>query len=192
MTNPRTRHFGAGEIICWAQHTSNLLPTIAERGWQVVADQPETDGNAREVVWSLPRGGNCHLVVDPDTRVIFAIFTGSAAAEYFDDVRSDGLLATWNDALRELRATSSPMMARVFIDVLGLVAPLEPEASIVVALTQTLADAIDVELQTATVRAMLRLQWPPFEKALSSFASRLPADDGLRHAVEQWLAASAS
>jgi hypothetical protein len=191
MTNQRTlptRHFAAGEIICWAQHTSNLLPAIAARGWHVVADQPESEDSAREVIWAFPGGGNCHLLVDPDTRVIFAIFTGSAAAAHFDDVRSDGLLATWGDALKELRETSSPAMASVFVDALGVIAPLEPEASVSAALCQMLEDATDSELQTATVRAMLRLQWPTFRNALSRFAQRLPADNGLRPAIEQWLA----
>ncbi|PZR09117.1 MAG: hypothetical protein DI536_23070 [Archangium gephyra] len=177
------RPFSPGEVIAWAQHVESLAPAIMARGWPLTAMQPETETNSREYVWALQPEGSCHVVVDAETRVIFAIFTGPAAQQHFEDVRGEGLLFTWETPLKELREASSPDLQAVFIDALGLVAPLEPQPEIVAALHAHALRAVDRRLLNALLRTMARLQWPQFVASFEAVAARPEVDADVREAV---------
>ncbi|MGV3622856.1 MAG: hypothetical protein ACO1OB_18705 [Archangium sp.] len=153
-----TRPFSRGEIIAWAQHVENLAPAIMARGWPMTAMQPETETNSREYVWALEPEGSCHVIVDAETRVIFAIFTGPAAQKHFDEVREEGLLSTWETPLKELRESTSPDLQAVFIDALGIVSPLEPQPEIVAAL-DAFASVDHERVQTSVRRTRALLGW---------------------------------
>lgn len=178
-----SRPFAPGEIIAWAQHVENLAPAIMSRGWPLTAMQPETPSSAREYVWALQPEGSCHVVVDIETRVVFAIFTGPAAQQHFDAVRVEGLLATWQTPLKELNESSSSDLQAAFVDALGLVAPLEPQPEIVAAIDALARHAVDRRLLRSLLRAMARLQWPQFVESFEAVGVRTDIDEDLLEAV---------
>lgn len=179
------RPFSQGEIIAWAQHVENLAPAIMARGWPLTAMQPETETNSREYVWALQPEGSCHVAVDAETRVVFAIFTGPAAQQHFDDVREEGLLATWESPLKELRESTSNDMQAVFIDALGLVSPLEPQPEIFSELHARATTATDRRLLSSLLRTMSRLAWPQFSESFHVIAARDDVDDDIRQACRR-------
>lgn len=177
------RPFSQGEVIAWGQNVENFAPAIMARGWPLTAMQPETETNSREYVWALPSEGACHVVVDAETRVIFAIFTGPFAQKYFEEIRDEGLLFSWDTPLKELREASSPDMQAVFIDALGLVSPLEPQPEIFAALHGHALHATDRRLLSSLLRTMARLSWPHFVESFEAIAARADVDADLREAV---------
>lgn len=172
-----------GEIVCWAQHVENLLPVLTARGWPVIGDQPETDTNAREVVWALPGQGQLHLIVDPDSRVVWALFSGPGAQAAFDSIREEALLSTWQAPLAELLAASWPDLQRVFVQVLRFVAPLDETPPISRALEALARTATDRSLLLAVLDTTLRLAWASAPTVLSAVAGREDVDDDLRVAA---------